>query len=101
MIKNNDKKNIHKQVKKDIINVSHGKFRNMLINKAREYPWCKIRIVSEEYTTQTCGKCGILNKKVGSKKIFKCNECKYTIGRDINGARNILIKYLTESKITI
>lgn len=50
--------------------------------------------VGEEYTTQTCGKCGIL-KKVGCDKIYQCNECGYKMDRDIHGARNILLKTMT------
>ena len=73
---------------------SHYKFRNRLVQKSREYK-TKVIIVNEEYTSKTCGLCGVLNKKLGDSKIFTCPSCKYTIDRDINGARNILIKTLS------
>lgn len=48
----------------------------------------------ESYTTKTCTNCGYLNN-VGDKKIITCESCKLTISRDINGARNILLKHLS------
>lgn len=53
---------------------------------------------SEEYTSKTCGKCGELNENLGSQKVFKCDNanCDFHIDRDFNGARNILLKGLTE-----
>ena len=52
-----------------------------------------IDICSEEYTSQTCGLCGGITKV----SVFKCQYCDVTIGRDINGARNIGIKRLKET----
>ena len=55
-------------------------------------------VCSEEYTSKTCGKCGELNDNLGSLKVFKCGNtnCDFHIDRDFNGARNILLKGLTE-----
>jgi putative transposase len=50
---------------------------------------------SEEYTSKTCECCKKINKSLGSKKTFICPNCKFTIDRDINGARNIMLKVLT------
>ena len=50
-------------------------------------------IASEEYTTMTCGICGTLNS-IGSSKVYECKNCGLICDRDINGARNILIKIL-------
>ena len=47
--------------------------------------------VDEAYTSKTCTKCGCENEKTSSKT-FKCVLCKYVIDRDINGARNIMLK---------
>ena len=48
-------------------------------------------ICTEEYTSKTCGPCGILNN-VGSRDVFSYG----LIDSDINGARNIPIKRLKE-----
>lgn len=53
---------------------------------------CKLHIVDESFTSKTCGKCGKLNNELGASKIFECPSCGIVIDRDINGARNILIK---------
>jgi len=75
---------------------SHYRFRQRLLNKAREYPWCKIVIVTEEYTSKTCGGCGYINEKLGGAKVYWCPRCRVHMDRDFNGARNIFLKYLTE-----
>jgi len=72
-----------------------------LLSKVREYPWCKVILTEEPYTSKTRGQCGTINTKLGGNKIFRCasrcasNECDYISDRDVNGARNILIRYLT------
>ena len=55
----------------------------------------KLHIVTEEYTSKTCTGCGTI-KNIGGNKIYKCSKCGLDIDRDINGARNILLKTLTE-----
>ena len=34
----------------------------------------------------------------GGSKVFCCPECKTELDRDINGARNILLRYLTKKE---
>ena len=75
--------------------LSHCRFRQYLSHKSCEYPWCKVVICTEEYTSKTCGCCGVINRNLGSLKTFKCPSC---IDRDVNGARNVLLKYITENK---
>ena len=53
-----------------------------------------LKIVTEEYTSKTCGNCGWLNETLKNKNIFKCKKCMLSIDRDTNGARNILLKNL-------
>lgn len=57
----------------------------------------KVLIVSEEYTSKTCGVCGTINKNLNlSNRTYSCisKSCNYKVDRDYNGARNILIKTL-------
>jgi len=78
--------------KRMMSSLRHFDFQNKLRCLCDKY--CKkLYLVSEEYTSKTCGFCGKLNE-VGSSKEYKCN-CGIDIDRDINGARNILIKSLT------
>jgi putative transposase len=70
--------------------LSHYKFRQQLLTKCQEYG-CHLEIVTEEYTSQCCGKCGKLSKIYNGRQ-KQCENCKCKINRDINGARNILIK---------
>jgi len=53
-----------------------------------------VKIVTEEYTSKTCGSCGWLNNKLSNKDVFHCSKCDLKIDRDCNGARNILLKNL-------
>ena len=46
----------------------------------------------ESYTSKTCTCCGYINKTLGGNKRFVCDACGLNIGRDVNGAMNILKK---------
>jgi transposase len=76
----------------------HCSFIERLKFKINEYPNTKLIIPTEEYTSKTCTGCGWVNYNLRSEEIFKCIKtgCKLVIDRDVNGARNILLKYLTE-----
>jgi transposase len=60
---------------------------------------CALQVIEcyEDYTSKTCGQCGVLNQKLGGHKVFNCPEegCDYIADRDISAARNILLRYLT------
>ena len=73
----------------------HFEFRSYLASKVL-MRGKELAVVTEEYTTQCCGRCGVLNKNVGSAKIFECGSCGLKCGRDENAARNIFLKYLIE-----
>ena len=87
----NKSNNLYKSCREPLKYMQHYLFRLRLQSKCEEYG--KIyKEVDEKYTTQQCGKCMNLNKNVGSSKIYTCPVCKFTIDRDINGARNIFLK---------
>jgi len=88
-----EKRNIPKMVVKSLLTLSHYAYRKKLVGM------CKVRgnkmiIVNESYTTQTCGKCGEINK-IGASKIYKCKECGLEVDRDIHSARDICIRTIT------
>lgn len=74
---------------------AHYRFRQRLLSKSRESPWCRVIICDEAYTSKTCTACGVVHVKLGGAKVFKCPTCHFQIDRDENGARNILLRYLT------
>lgn len=76
---------------------SHFKFRERLKSKAEEYHDCKVTFVREDYTTKTCSSCGRINSKMTVKdRVFHCldESCGIVIGRDMNAAKNILLRAL-------
>jgi len=75
--------------------LSHFKFQEKMKYQAIKYG-CDLKIVTEEYTTKTCGRCGCINNFIGCSKIFWCNKCNITLERDYQAARNILIKFKCE-----
>jgi putative transposase len=87
---------IRSKTVRSMLTWSHYRFKQRLLNKTREHLYCKVLIVTEEYTSKTCGVCGHIHQKLGGSKVFKCPSCRGVTDRDVNGARNILIKFLTE-----
>ena len=66
-------------------------FKQRLLYKSICYNKLVI-MVNEAYTTKTCSCCGTINNNIGSSKIFNCTNCNKNIGRDVNAAKNILLK---------
>ena len=62
--------------------------------KLREKCGDRLVLVNESWTSKTCGGCQTINHKLGSNETFNCDKCNILIGRDINAARNILVKGL-------
>lgn len=90
------KRRIDSKTARMMLTWSHYRFRQTLLSKSREYPWVEVVVVDEAFTSKTCGLCGELHQTLGANKVFVCPNCKFTVDRDANGARNILLKFLTE-----
>ena len=75
--------------------LSHFLFRQRLLMKT-SITHHKVIIQDESYTTQACVHCGFLDKNVGSSEVYNCPMCNFKMGRDINGAANILLKCASE-----
>ena len=78
----------------------HYQFRQRLHHVARKYN-SQIVVVTEPYTSKTCGKCGSVNNALNGSETFHCQQCNLIIDRDFNGARNNGLAYLTIHKATI
>jgi len=73
---------------KSIADASWGSFIQILTYKV-ENTGGKVEKVNPRYTSQTCSNCGHRQKMPLNKRIFKCKECDFEIGRDVNSAINI------------
>ena len=91
--KNGRRRVIRAKTARCLLLLKHYAFRMYLASKVI---MCgkELAIVTEEYTTQCCGRCGRLKKNLGGSKVYNCQECGFRCGRDENAARNILLKYL-------
>ena len=78
-------------VKRLMYMYSFYKFKQRLIWKS-SLEGSTVLVVNESYTSMTCTNCGYLNRNLGKAKTYDCPCCLTKIDRDINGARNILIK---------
>jgi putative transposase len=55
-------------------------------------------IVPAAYTSQTCHKCGhVAKENRDSQAVFECVECGYRANADVNAAKNILGRALSET----
>ena len=88
---------INKKTTNEMLSLSHYKFRERLIFKSKCYSNCNVYVCREDYTSKTCTNCGNMQKSLGGKRIYKCNKCKMVLDRDLNGARNILLKVLSSN----
>jgi putative transposase len=91
------KKELLPYVRRSMLSLCHYKFKEKLICKARERHR-NLFIVDESFTSKTCGCCGEQNNNLGGKKVFNCQKCGTIMDRDLNGARNILLKFLSEMR---
>lgn len=79
--------------KRRLLFLAHGKFRSRLLMKAQERH--KVVVDLEEHgTSKTCSHCGVANMRLGSSKVFRCRSCGQVLDRDINSAKNHVIKFL-------
>ena len=70
----------------------YGKFIEKLRYKAKVNGITVIQ-VNESYTSQTCSKCGTVDKTNRVYRgLYVCKECGVVINADVNGALNILKK---------
>jgi putative transposase len=94
------KRKINRKSARNMLTWSHYQFAQHLIQMAERKNVLVIRL-SEAYTSKTCGSCGHIHKKLGGSKVFKCPNCQTNILRDVNGARNIMLRALQAVAFTV
>ena len=88
-------RSLPKTVKRAYNSLAHFKFRCCLKEKCQT-KGVIFQEINESYTSKTCTHCGKLNN-IGSSETYKCCCSEKTWDRDLNGARNILLKAISGS----
>lgn len=83
---------IRRNTCRQMLDLNHYGFKLRLKWYAKKYGKHVVDC-NESYTSKTRSWDGSIDEKLGSSKIIKGNS--FTVHRDINGARNILLKHLT------
>ena len=83
-------KDLNSKVARNMYTLSFYTFKKKLEAKCEEKNVSLI-IKSECFTSKTCTGCGKI-QNLGKDRVYKCKGCKIKIERDVNGARNILLK---------
>jgi putative transposase len=86
IVKNGNNSNLNT----DVNNLKFFKFKQRLLFKAIERGK-KVYETKEHFTTQTCSFCGSMYRP-GLSRVYECKNCEKNIGRDVNAAKNILMK---------
>lgn len=80
---------------KSVLDAGWSTFRNQLAYKALRHG-AIYEEVNEAYSTQTCSDCGSISGPKGRKGLvvreWTCGDCGATHDRDVNAARNILLR---------
>ena len=92
MIAKKDKRKLRKKTVRSMLSLAHYKFKSYIKWIAKKYGKLLID-VNEAYTSKTIWDGTILNNLGGKKQIKKDN---IIVDRDVHGARNILIRFLTK-----
>ena len=82
---------LQKNFGKQINDAGWNMFANMVSYKA-ESAGCNIVFVNPKNTTKLCSGCGAIVEKELSERIHRCPSCGLVTDRDLNAARNILIR---------
>lgn len=88
-----NRRRIGAQVIANLLNLRHYGFRQHLAYLCKR-SGRTLAVQDESYTSKTCGGCGFIHDKLGASEVFRCPRCGYRTDRDINGARNIFLRWL-------
>jgi IS605 OrfB family transposase len=82
-----------KQQKRAMHQWSFNRLRDLLTYKA-EARGCMVVGVDPRKTSQRCSRCGHIHRSNRrSQSRFKCRKCGFELNADLNGSRNIAVKY--------
>jgi len=99
-VNNKDSNNSKYKFGFNVYRLAYDKFQGILKKKCEMNGKIFIKIEKFYKSSQTCSKCGNINRdtKDLSLRIYTCNKCGFTCDRDINAAINIKNKGIEEYK---
>ena len=81
----------NRKLAKQISDVSWSSFIEKLSYKVTENQGCLIKIDTYYPSSKTCSNCGCVKETLSlSERTYHCNECGFSIDRDLNASINIL-----------
>jgi len=87
-----------KNLSRSILEQNWGTFINMLTYKAESASGRVIK-VNPKNTSKTCYECGAIKKDLSLRdRVFTCDYCDHVEDRDINAAKNILLRGLAADR---
>ena len=89
------KRKIRSKTVRNMLTQAHSLFRERLKQQAAKYG-STVFVTSEAYTSKTCTRCGHEHTTLGGSEVFRCPSCGLIVSRDINGARNILLRAMPD-----
>ena len=92
----------NKRLAKSISAVSWNSFVSKLEYKVTENQGNLVKIDKFYPSSKTCSNCGCVKDKLSlSERIYHCDECGFTIDRDLNASINILNVGLKQIEATV
>ncbi len=91
---------IRSKTVRNMLTWAHYRFK-LTIKHSSSKRGCVVIDVSEAHTSKTCGVCGHRHTKLGGNKVHKCPNCGTETSRDVNGARNIMLRALRDTSFTV
>ena len=93
---------MHKNWGRKVSDLAYTEFVNILKNTAEKFKTTVVEIGPFFPSTKTCSNCGHVHEHMDLKdRIYVCEECGFTMDRDLNAAINILregLRILEEEK---
>ena len=86
---------LRKVTKRGMLNWSHYKFRQRLLQKADLTAGCTAICATSLIRPRRVGHAATSTKSLGGRNVFKCPKCNFTADRDATAARNILMRWCT------
>ena len=86
------KRKIHSKTVRSMLGLRHYQFQQMMIWMCEKYGKI-LQIVNESWTSKTMSWSGAIKSNLGGSKTI--SDDNITVDRDVNGARNILLRALS------